>query len=90
MQENITEGYPKRLRNCKEHKNMYAEDGPVTTKITNRHDNITSHAGNHHNIFDMFSQLREVSNNSLEERPQAQMSATRYCQFKWLGFIYLF
>ena len=34
MQENITGGYPKRYRKCKDPKNMYAEDVPVTVEFT--------------------------------------------------------
>ena len=41
-------------------------------------------------LFDLFAQFMEVSDNSLEERSQVPMSATGYCQFKWLGFIHLF
>ena len=34
MQANITGGYPKRHRKCKEPKNMYVEDGPITIEFT--------------------------------------------------------
>ena len=79
MQENITGGYPKIHRKCKEPKNMYVEDGLVNPKFTNKQENITSYVGKHYKIFDLFPQFREVLDNSLEARPQAPMSATIYC-----------